>query len=162
MKRLCICALVALFALTAAGVFADTNTADQVVSYTVNEVQLISVAGTPSITINAAASAGADLTASTAAASFSLTNNGSAAKIKAAISGTALPAGATLKVVLASVGTGTPKNGDVALGSTDTVLEDGIGPVHSTGNAITYTLFVPASAGVIASGSTTVTYTISD
>jgi hypothetical protein len=70
-----------------------------------------------------------------------------------------MPSGVTLSVSLAAP-SGAASAGSVSLGTVAQDVVTGIGTVSASGLNVTYTLSATAAAGVVASDSRTVTYTI--
>lgn len=146
---------IALGAATAAG----AQTATQTVTFQVSAINVIGFTGSPSLTINTAAAGSASLTATDATATWAVTTNQSTAKISASIA-SAMPTGLTLSVNLAAP-TGATSAALQALGTTGVDLVTGITQLSQTGLGVTYQLDASPTAGVVASGSRVVTYTIS-
>ena len=144
-------------ALVAGATSLSAQTANQTVTFQVDAINQISVAGSPSLTINTA-TAGSNPTQASAAATWAVTTNQTGAKITASIN-SAMPAGLTLQVNL-SAPTGGSSAGATALSTTAADVVTGITKLAESGIAIGYTLDATPAAGVIASTSRTVTYTI--
>lgn len=142
--------------LTGMTTAASAQTANQVVTFQVNAINQVSFAGSPSLVINTA-TAGSNPTDATAAATWAVTTNQSNAKITASI-GSAMPAGLTLSVSLTAPAGATSIVS--ALGTTAVDLVTGITQSAQSALAVTYTLSAAPTAGVVASTSRTVTYTI--
>ena len=135
----------------------SAQTATQSVSFQVDAINQISVAGSPSLVINTA-SAGSAPTQASAAATWSVTTNQTTAKITASIN-SAMPSGLTLQVNLSAPSGGTSA-GAQTLSATAVDVVTGITKLAQSGIAIGYTLDATPGAGVISSTSRTVTYTI--
>jgi len=133
------------------------TTATQTVTFQVDAINQINFLGGPSLVINTAA-AGSNPTSVTAPATWAVTTNQSGAKITASI-GSAMPAGVTLSVSLTAP-TGAASAGSNSLSTTAVDLVTGITKVAEGPLAVTYSLAATAAAGVIASTTRTVTYTI--
>ncbi len=135
------------------------TTAAQTVTFAVNAINQISFTGAPSLIITSATTGGA-LTSVTSAAgpTWSVTTNQSTAKITASIP-TAMPTGLTLSANLTATGAGTSA-GLVALGTAPVDVVTGITKVSVSGMAVSYQLDATAAAGVVASSTRIVTYTI--
>lgn len=157
MKSLRIAAAVALAATGLAARDASAQTATQTVSYEVTAVDQISVAGSPSLVINGA-TAGSALTSATASGTYSVTTNGTNRKITASID-TDMPTGLTLTVTLGAP-TGGTSTGAVELSTVDQDVVTGITEVNESGLSISYGLSAALTAGVVAAGNKTVTYTV--
>ncbi|HEU0014879.1 MAG TPA: hypothetical protein VFQ45_14425 [Longimicrobium sp.] len=150
-------AVPALVLLAATAGRADAQQATQTVSYEVQAISEIAFTGSPSLVVSAA-TAGSAPTAVTANASYAVTTNETNRKITAAID-TNMPTGVTLSVNLAAP-TGGSSAGAVTLGTTAQDVVTGITQVNQGGLSVTYSLSATAAAGVVASGTRTVTYTI--
>lgn len=142
----------------------DTNVATQSVTYEVEEIGLLSIAGTPAaMTISAASAAGQQPTPVTdSSTTYSLTSNDSLKnhKITASINSD-MPTGVTLEVELEAP-TGATSAGKKALAQTAADVVTGITPVIATGKTITYTLSATVAAGIVTSANKTVTFTLTD
>lgn len=149
--------LMSMAILAGAASAAAGQTASQVVTFQVDAINQISFAGSPSLVINTA-TAGSDPSSASAAATWAVTTNQSGAKITASI-GSALPAGVTLSVNLTAP-TGGTSAGAQALGTTSIDLVTGITKVAQSALSVGYSLSATAAAGVVASTTRTVTYTI--
>ena len=135
--------------------FAHTQT----VSFSVDPVNQMSVSGNPGALTISAAVAGSALTSVTdATTTWAITTNQTGTKVTAAIDA-AMPSGATLKVNLAAPTLATSA-GAVTLGTVAADVVTGITKLNETGKTITYTLSATSAAGVVASSSRTVTYTV--
>lgn len=143
-----------LLALGAAG----AQTATQTVTFQVDAVNQIAVTGAPSLTINTA-TAGSGLTSATSSGNtWAITTNQTGAKITASIA-SAMPAGLTLSANLGAP-SGATSAGLKALGVTAVDMVTGITKLSASGLSLSYQLDANASAGVVASGTRVVTYTI--
>jgi len=144
--------------LTSATVWAG-STATQTVTYEVTAINEISVSGSPAaLTVNTATAGSAPTDATDASTTWAVTTNQNGAKITAAID-TAMPTDTTLKVNLAAP-TGATSLGAVTLGTTAVDAVTGISQLNESSKTVTYTLSALPTAGVIASASKTVTFTI--
>jgi hypothetical protein len=153
MKR----SLMAALLVVAAAASASAQTATQTVTMQVAAINLISVAGTPSLTISAAVAGGAPTSATSTGNTWAVTTNQSGAKITASIP-TAMPAGITLSANMASP-TGGASAGYQALGTTAVDLVTGITQLNETGLSLSYQLDATAAAGTFSS-TRVVTFTI--
>jgi hypothetical protein len=149
-----ILASIALLASTAGFAAAQTT---QVVTFQVNAINQIAFSGSPSLLINTA-TAGSAPTSATANASWAVTTNQSGAKITASIN-SAMPAGLTLSVDL-SAPAGATGAGSSALSTTAVDVVTGITKLAQGALGVTYSLDATPAAGVVASTTRTVTYTI--
>ncbi|MBI2298713.1 MAG: hypothetical protein HYU66_07145 [Armatimonadetes bacterium] len=127
----------------------------------INELNI--VAGSVTLTVNAA-TAGSQPDQASASTTYNISNNTGAAgasptdKITGAIN-TDMPAGTTLKVT-AGATTGGTSAGAVTLTSVAADLVTGVANVAETGLSLGFTLDATVSAGVVASASKTFTMTI--
>jgi hypothetical protein len=137
-------------------------TANHTVTLNVNAVRLLTVSGTPTLTISAGSVGSDDLTTVTDNAStYSLTQNASAAaKVTAALN-TALGTGYKLQINAAN-STGGVSQGtlDISDGTAKTVLL-GLPKGAYSAQTIAYTFDAKASSGIF-SGTKTMTLTLSD
>jgi hypothetical protein len=144
--------LIAGFAGQAAG---QTQTA----TFEVKAINKMSVSASPAALIISNATAGSAPTDATdASTTWAVTTNQTGTKITAAID-LAMPSGVTLKVSLAAP-TGATSAGAVALGTIAADLVTGITKLNESAKTITYTLSATSAAGVVASATRTVTYTV--
>ena len=152
-KVLFVAAIVALFARSA-----SAQTANQTVTIQVDAINQIAFAGSPSLVVTTATAGSQPTAATSAVATWAVTTNQSGAKITAALS-SAMPAGLTLSANLAAPG-GATSAGLTALTTTAADVVTGITKTAAGSLGVTYQLDATAAAGVIASTSRTVTYTI--
>jgi hypothetical protein len=127
------------------------------ITFQIDAINQIGFAGAPSLVINTA-TAGSDPNSVSAAASWSVTTNQTGSKITASI-GTNMPAGLTLSTNLTAP-SGAASAGAKTLSTVAVDLVTGITKVAAGPLAVTYALTATAAAGVVASTSRTVTYTI--
>lgn len=146
-----------LTAVTSTASAQASSTATQTVTFQVNAINQIAFSGSPSLTISTA-TAGSAPTSATANATWAVTTNQTGAKITASIN-SAMPSGLTLSVDLTAP-TGGSSAGIQALGTTAVDVVTGITQLAESGLNLTYTLDAATTAGVVASASRTVTYTI--
>lgn len=137
---------------------ASAQTATQSVTIAVNAINQIAFTGSPSLTITTATAGSNPTSATDASATWAVTTNQTGAKITGSIA-SAMPAGVTLSVSLAAPAGGSSA-GSQALGTTAVDLVTGITKLAQSGLGVTYTLGATAAAGVVASTSRVVTYTI--
>ena len=152
--------------LLGAATTAAAQTATQTVTFTVNDVKIITLSGDPaSMSVNAG---GAGSTAGDSSTTYDVTTNATSvapAKITAQITtGGELPSGVTLATRLADPD-GAPgaavSAGDVVLNSTTAQdVVTALSNVQTTGNAITYTLSADVTAAPVSGATRVVTYTI--
>lgn len=152
-----ILATVALLAGTAVTASAQ-GTATQDVTIAVNAISQIAVTGgAQSLSVSTATAGGAP-TDATASVTWAITTNQMDQKITAQIN-SAMPANVSLSAELAAPGSATSA-GAVALTTTAQDVVNNIDTAEASGLALTYTLSATTAAGVVASTTRTVTYTI--
>jgi hypothetical protein len=154
---------IALFAavliLGAGGVAMASETANQTVTYEIEAINELSVSGNPgALTVNAAVAGAAPTAVEDATSSYAITTNETDRKITGAID-TDMPAGVTLTANLAAPTGGTSANA-VALTAVAADFVTGISTLNETAKSITYGLSATSAAGVVASATKTVTFTI--
>ena len=131
----------------------------QVVNFQVQGINQVAFTSTPVTLTITTAVAGSDPTpVSDASSVWAVSTNQTNAKISASIS-TAMPAGVTLSVALASP-VGATNAGTVALTAVSQDLVTNITKLKASAQSVTYTLGATVAAGVILSSSRTVTYTL--
>lgn len=136
---------------------ATAQTATQTVTIEVTAINQMAFTGSPSLVISTA-TAGSAPSDATASASWAITTNGADQKITARIS-SVMPSGTSLSVEL-DAPSGASSAGAVVLGTTDLDVVTNVDGVAQSGLGVTYTLSATTAAGVVASQSRTVTYTI--
>ena len=149
---------VALALVAFAAVSAQAQTANQTVTFAVNAINQISFAGAPSLTITTATAGSAPTSVTDATATWAVTTNQTGAKITASIP-LAMPAGLTLSSSLAAPA-GATSAGFLALGTVAVDLVTVITKLAQGSLGVTYKLDATAAAGVVASSTRVVTYTI--
>jgi hypothetical protein len=149
---------VALALVAFAAVSAHAQTANQTVTFAVNAVNQIAFAGAPSLTITTAVAGSAPTSATDNTASWAVTTNQTGAKITANIP-TIMPTGLTLSSSLTAP-TGATSAGFQPLALVAVDLVTGITKLAQGSLGVTYKLDATVAAGVVASGSRVVTYTI--
>ena len=137
---------------------ADAQTAIQTVTFEVNAINQVAVTGSPSLTISTA-TPGSAPTAATANGTWAITTNQTGSKITGSL-GAAMPAGVTLFANLTAPDGGATSAGAVGLGTTAVDLVTGITKLNASALALTYTLNATAAAGVVASTTREVTFTV--
>ena len=145
-------------ALVAVAGTAQAQTTTQTVNFAVNAINQIAFVGAPSLTITTAVAGSAPTSVSNAASTWAVTTNQTGAKITASIP-LAMPAGLTLSSSLAAPA-GATSAGFLALGTVAVDLVTVITKLAQGSLGVTYKLDATAAAGVVASGSRVVTYTI--
>lgn len=156
MRRLPVAIGFALVATAALGVEASAQTATATATFEVQAIREVSVSGNPAALIIDAGSELAGVTDNST--TWSVTTNETGTKVTGAIN-TAMPSGVTLKVSLGAP-TGATSAAATALSTTAADLVTGISKVQGSGLAVTYTLSATPAAGVVASTTKTVTFTI--
>ncbi len=149
--------LLATLALLTAATAAQAQTATQTVTFQVDAINQIAFTGSPSLVINSA-TAGSAPASATASGSWAVTTNQSNAKITASIN-SVMPSGVTLTANLAAPA-GASSAGATTLGTTAVDVVTSLTQVAEGSLNVTYGLSATAAAGVVASQSRTVTYTI--
>ena len=152
-KKILAAALVALIATKA-----SAQTANQTVTFQVDAINQIAFTGSPSLVVSTATAGSPPSAVSSGVATWAVTTNQSGAKITASIN-SAMPAGLTLSSNLAAPA-GATGLGLTALTTTAADLVTGITKVAQGSLAVTYQLDATVAAGVVASTTRTVTYTI--
>jgi hypothetical protein len=128
------------------------------VTYEVSAINEMSLASsTASLTVSSA-TAGSAPDDATSATTWAITTNETSTKVTGEID-QAMPTGVTLAAQLAAPA-GATSAGSVGLGIVAADLVTGITALNESGLALDYTLSATAAAGVIASDTRTVTYTV--
>ena len=149
---------VALALVAFSAVSASAQTANQTVTFQVNAINQIAFVGAPSLTITTAVAGSAPTSVTDATATWAVTTNQTGAKITANIPA-AMPAGLTLSSSLVAP-TGGTSAGYLALGTVAVDLVTGITKLAQGSLGVSYKLDATAAAGVVASSTKVVTYTI--
>lgn len=149
--------LATLALLAGATSAAEAQTATQVVTFQVTAINQIAFAGSPSLVVSTATAGSNPSSATDASATWAVTTNQSGAKITASI-GSNMPAGLTLSVSLIAPAGSTGIGSSLSTTSVDLVT--GITKLAQGALGVTYTLDATAAAGVVASTTRTVTYTL--
>ena len=144
-----------LFAIPAA----QAQTATQTVTFAVNAINQIAFVGAPSLTITTAVAGSAPTSVTDATSSWAVTTNQTGAKISANIPSN-MPAGLTLSANLAAP-TGAASLSYQSLSTVAVDLVTGITKQAQGAMSVTYKLDATPAAGVVASATRVVTYTIS-
>ena len=137
---------------------ASAQTATQVVTFQVDAINVVAVAGAPALTVMTAVPGSQPTSATSAGATWSVTTNQTGAKVTASLD-VAMPVGLVLTTTL-SAPAGATSLGAVSLGIAAVDVVTGITRIASGGLGLTYTLSADVSAGVIAATTRTITYTI--
>ena len=145
-----------LVALAGASVQAQSTT--QTVTFAVNAINQIAFTGAPSLTITTAVAGSNPTSVSDATASWAVTTNQTGAKITASIASN-MPAGLTLTSALAAPA-GATSAGALALSTVAVDLVTTITKLAQGSLGVTYSLAATPAAGVVASATRVVTYTI--
>jgi hypothetical protein len=154
-----------MFKLAAAGILtliastaAMAQTATQTVTFQVDAINQISVAGAVSLDINSAIAGSAPTSVASSVSSWAVTTNQTGAKITGSLA-VAMPAGVTLSANLAPA-PGATSAGLKALTTTPVDLVTTITKLNAGGLGLTYQMDETAAAGVVTSSTRVVTYTI--
>jgi hypothetical protein len=157
MKSLKIAALAATLVVSSA-VAAQAQSTTQNVTYAVSAINQVSVTGTLTLTISTATAGTAPGAVTNSTSSWAVTTNGTNKKLTASLNSN-MDTGVTLSLtaVAPSVGTSAGKK---SLSTTAVDLVTGMAGVAESGMGLTYELAATLAAGVIASSSRTVTFTL--
>ena len=137
---------------------AQAQTATQTVTFAVNAINQIAFTGAPSLTITTATAGSAPTSVTDATSSWAVTCNQTGAKITASIASN-MPAGLTLSSSLAAPALATSA-GFQSLSTTAVDVVTGITKLAQGSLGVSYKLDATAAAGVVASATRLVTYTI--
>jgi hypothetical protein len=138
---------------------AVAQTATQTVTFQVTAINQISITGAaPTLIVNTAVAGSAPTAVSSSGITWAVTTNQTGAKINASIPSN-MPAGLTLSANLGAPG-GATSTGAQSLTTTAVDLVTGITKLNSSGLSLTYSLAATTAAGVVASGTRVVTFTI--
>ena len=149
------------FGLAGAAFAVDDNEDAATVTYEITAINALDVSGNPGNLTVSTATAGAQPDAVTdATTTYAITTNGTDKKITAALD-TGMPHDTTLTVTLAAPSVGSSA-GAVVLSTEAADVVTGITEVVDSGKTITYELDATVAAGIVGSGSKTVTFTITD
>lgn len=156
-RSLIVLAGIAAFAGTAAA--QATGTATQVVTYSVEAINQISLSSpTQTLAVTTATAGSAPDSKSSTGLTWAVTTNETSQKVTAAID-VAMPTGVTLTTNMWAPALAT-SGGALALGITAVDAVTGITTLNETGLSLVYTLSATSAAGVVDSATRTVTYTI--
>jgi hypothetical protein len=144
--------------IVAAAASASAQTATQTVTFQVDAINQVAVAGTPTLAITAAVAGGAPTTVTSTGNTWAVTTNQTGAKITASI-GSAMPTGVTLSANLGAPAGGSSA-GLTALGTGAVDMVTGITKLNASGLSLSYQLDATSAAGVISSTTRVVTFTI--
>jgi hypothetical protein len=137
---------------------AAAQTATQTVTFQVDAVNQVGLAGSPTMSITAAVAGNAPTTVTSSGYTWAVTTNQSTAKITASIA-SVMPTGLTLSAHLGAPA-GATSGGIVPLGTTAADVVTGITKLNASGLLLSYQLDATSSAGVVSSTTRVVTYTI--
>lgn len=143
--------------LAGAASAAEAQTSNQIVTFQVTAINQIAFVGSPSLVISTATAGSNPSSATDVSATWAVTTNQSGAKITASI-GSNMPAGLTLSVSLIAPAGATAIGNSLSTTAVDLVT--GITKLAQGALGVTYTLDATPAAGVVASTTRTVTYTI--
>ena len=149
---------VLLAALGVAAPAAQAQTATQTVTFQVNAINQIAFVGAPSLTITTATAGSAPTSVTDATSSWAVTTNQTGAKITASIASN-MPTGLTLSSSLVAPAAATSA-GFLSLSTTAVDLVTGITKLAQGALGVSYRLDATPAAGVVASATRLVTYTI--
>ena len=150
-------AALALVTLAVAGT-AGAQSPSQTINFSVAAINQVAVAGTVTLNITTAAAGSAPTQATDNASTWAVTTNQSGAKISASLNSD-MPTGLTLQVALGAP-SGASSAGAQTLSSASVDLVTNVSQIAASGLSMNYTLDAALTAGVVASGTRTVTYTI--
>jgi DNA-binding LytR/AlgR family response regulator len=150
--------MMSLVLIAASVATAKAQTATQTVTFQVDAINQVAVAGTPTLTISAAVAGGAPTSATSTGNTWAVTTNQTGAKITASI-GSAMPSGVTLSANMAAPSGGTSA-GYQSLSTTAVDLVTGITKLNASGLSLSYKLDATSAAGTLSSTTRVVTYTI--
>ena len=150
--------LMAGLLVVAAAASASAQTATQTVTIQVDAINQIAVSGTPTLAISAAVAGGAPTLVTATGSTWAVTTNQTGSKITASL-GSAMPTGVTLSANMAAPAGGTSANLQ-GLSTTPVDLVTGITKLNVSGLSLGYQLEASSAAGVIASTTRVVTFTI--
>jgi hypothetical protein len=139
------------------------NVTNQTITFQVRPINRIAVSGNPSPLIIITAVVGSQPTeVSDATTTYAITTNAcyEGSEITASLDSD-MPTGVTLTVNMAAP-TGATSEGDVALTASPQAVVTGLVNVAESGDLITYKLDATVAAGVVASATRTVTFTLND
>jgi hypothetical protein len=138
---------------------AMSQTATQTVTYQVTAINQMSITGAaPTLIVNTATAGSAPTTATSSGITWAVTTNQTGAKISAAIP-TVMPAGLTLSATMGAPA-GATSAGIKPITTTAVDLVTGITKLNASGLTLTYSLDATTAAGVVASGTRVVTFTV--
>lgn len=135
-----------------------TMATTQTVTFQVNAINQIAFSGAPSLTITTAVAGSAPTSVTDATSSWAVTSNQTGAKITASIP-LAMPAGLTLSSNLVAPAAATSA-GFLSLSTVAVDLVTGITKLAQGALGVSYKLDATPAAGVVASSTRVVTYTI--
>ena len=147
--------LVALALMALAG---TAGAQSQTITFSVGAINQVAVTGSPTLNITTAVAGSAPTQATDNLSTWAVTTNQTGAKISASLDSD-MPSGLTLKVALGAPA-GASSAGAQTLSSSGVDLVTGVTQVAASGLAMNYSLDATLAAGVVASGTRTVTYTI--
>lgn len=151
--------MLSLVGIAGASALAGAQSTTQTVTFAVNAINQIAITGSPSLTVSTAVAGSQPTSATDATSAWAVTTNQTSAKVSATIP-TVMGTGLTLRVNLAAPA-GATSAGSVALGTVAVDLVTVITKLAQGSLTATYGLDATAAAGVVASSTKVVTYTIS-
>jgi hypothetical protein len=144
--------------LLMAATTARAQTATQTVTFQVDAINLVGVAGTPTLTVTTGAAGSGPSSVTSAGETWAVTTNQSGAKITASLASN-MPTGLTLSATMAAPA-GATSAGLQALTTTAIDMVTTITRLSSPGLSLSYKLDATAAAGVVSSTTRVVTFTI--
>ena len=149
-------AALALMTLAVAG---TAGAQTQTINFSVAAINQIALSGnTVTLNVTTAVAGGNPTQATDATSTWAVTTNQSGAKVSASLNAD-MPSGLTLQVALGAP-SGAATTGAQTLSSASVDLVTGVSQVAASGLSMNYTLDAALTAGVVAPGTRTVTYTI--
>lgn len=150
-------AALSLMTLAVAGT-AGAQSPSQTINFSVAAINQVAVSGTVTLNVTTAVAGSNPTQATDNGSTWAVTTNQSGAKISASLDSD-MPSGLTLQVSLGAP-SGATSAGAKTLSSASVDLVTGVSQVATSGLSMNYSLDAALSAGPVASGSRTVTYTI--
>lgn len=153
-----ISAAIAVLAAVTVGTAHAQSTANHSVTYQVSAINQLAVTGSPSLTVSTATAGSAPNAVTDATGTWAVSTNAANKKLTVALNSN-MPTGVTLEVGAAAP-TGATSTSFQTLSTAAVDLVTGIATTSASGLSLTYRLSATLAAGVVASASKTVTYTL--
>ena len=147
-----------LVALALMALSGTAGAQSQTITFSVGAINQVAVTGAPVLAISTATAGSNPTQATDNASTWAVTTNQSGAKISASLDSD-MPTGLTLKVSLGAP-SGATSAGAKSLAAASVDLVTGVSQVAASSLSMSYTLDAVPTAGVVASSTRTVTYTI--